>query len=64
MPKTRSDYIREELAKNFDASANEVAERISKKGFRCSAQHVYQMRSNLRIVQARDQVRYKELWSH
>ena len=51
MPKTRSDYIREELEKNFDVSAQDVADRLAKKGHRVTTQHVYQIRSNMRIAE-------------
>jgi len=53
MPKSRSDYIREELERDFDAPAAAIVERVSKKGHRCAAQHVYQVRSTLRHSQDR-----------
>jgi hypothetical protein len=56
MPKTRSDYIREELERDFNASAVDIAERVKKKGHPCEAQNVYQMRSTMRMRQ-RQQVR-------
>lgn len=53
MPKSRNDYIREELSKDFDAPAAAIVERVTKKGHRCAAQHVYQLRSTLRHSQGR-----------
>jgi len=53
MPKSRNDYIREELEKNFDAPAAAIVDRVTKKGHRCAAQHVYQLRSMLRHSQGR-----------
>lgn len=53
MPKKRSDYIREELERDFNASAVDIAERVKKKGHRCEAQNVYQMRSTMRSALAR-----------
>lgn len=48
MPKSRTDYIREELERDFDASAAVIVERLAKKGVRLSQQHVYQARSTMR----------------
>jgi len=53
MPKSRNDYIREELEKDFDAPAADIVDRVTKKGHRCAAQHVYQLRSTLRHSQSR-----------
>jgi hypothetical protein len=51
MPKKRADYIREELAKDFEASAQEIANRLQKRGITIDPQHVYQVSSDLRKQQ-------------
>lgn len=48
MTKTRADYIREELGKDFNAPAQEIADRLQKRGIVIDPQHVYQVRSDLR----------------
>jgi hypothetical protein len=48
MPKSRTDWIKEELTKDFDAPAQEVADAIKKKGVTVDPQHVYQVRSQIR----------------
>lgn len=41
MPKSQSDYIREELERDFNAPAAAIVARILKKGLRCNVQNVY-----------------------
>lgn len=48
MPKNRADYIREELSKDFEAPAQDIADRLRKRGVIIDPQHVYQVRSDLR----------------
>ena len=48
MPKSTADYIREELERDFDMKAEEIIDRLAKKGIRCQAQQIYQIRSVLR----------------
>lgn len=48
MPKNRTDWIKEELTKDFDAPAQQVADTLKKKGVTVDAQHVYQVRSQIR----------------
>lgn len=48
MPKNRTDWIKEELQKGFDAPAQEVADKLRKRGIVVDPQHVYQVRSQIR----------------
>jgi len=48
MPKNRTDWIKEELQKDFDASAQDVADKLRKRGVTVDPQHVYQVRSQIR----------------
>lgn len=41
MPKSRNDYIREELEKDFDAPAAAIVERITKNGHRPGAEAIF-----------------------
>jgi len=51
-PKTRSDYIREALALDFSQDTTKLVKRLKKEhGLKdLTNQHVYQMRSNVKIV--------------
>lgn len=48
MPKSRSDYIREELYEDLNIKAQDLIEKLAKKGVRVTAQHIYQLRSDMR----------------
>jgi hypothetical protein len=48
MPKSRTDWIKEELQKDFDAPAQDVADKLRKRGIVVGPQHVYQVRSQVR----------------
>lgn len=48
MPKSRTDYIREELTQNFEQPAAKVASNLAKKGISIDPKQVYKIRNQMR----------------